>query len=398
MSTMVLSAAANRLSQSLVACNVYVSAGGKPNHAVMLLNLLKQAQDHCQRLDERNTATSRAVQHDDTSAANSTASIDHQTVASKAAIVHAYTDPVYNRSSFHLAGTAANVAAMASSLATQAVQVLRKAQQQKDQDDPAFHHPFVGLVDHVTVMDLIEVKGNVGATLEPPSPSLSTTGTDGGTPVDGKHFQSSTASAWAAQSIGKTLSQLNVHVLYYGDAHPDSTLLAIVRRERTNFFRSGGLLLEDANATAGADDDTSPPPPPAEVATVKAPTAFVENYNVRLTAACSKTTAQSLTKTVRERDGGLVGVEALTLPYSNGRWEVACNLLQPHQASASDIQSVVDQWETDRVGETGERLVEQGYRVGTTAEQCIQVLNQSVEERKQHDEALQERLQAYMQA
>jgi hypothetical protein len=34
--------------------------------------------------------------------------------------------------------------------------------------------------------------------------------------------------------------------------------------------------------------------------------------------------ARSLTQALREQDGGLPGVEALTLPYSKGQFEVAC--------------------------------------------------------------------------
>jgi glutamate formiminotransferase len=370
----------SRFSQSLVACNVYVSAGGKPHHVPILLNLLQEAQEHCTRLAGNNSKPTSTMLQEDESLQSS----------SSAAIVHAYADPVYNRSSFHLAGTAENVAHVASNLASQAIQVLRTemASEQSslkvddDDNDQAAHHPFVGLVDHVTVMPLATNSDNKNNNMQPgttPSPELA---------LD--MFQPLTASAWAARHIGQRLSELQVQVYYYGHAHPETLPLAIIRRERTNFFTSGGLLEPNIDGPSQLAV--------TEVATVGAPAeGFAENYNVRLTNQCSKKRAQSLTRLVRERDGGLKGVEALTLPYSNGRWEVACNLLHPNKGSAEDIQALVDQWQAQQQAETGEVLVEQGYRVGTTEEQCLRVLGlSSTEQRNQHDKDLRERLQAFM--
>lgn len=352
----------SRFSQSLVACNVYVSAGGKPHHVPIMLKLLQNAQEHCTRLATNSKPTTTLL---------------HDELVSSAAVVHAYADPVYNRSSFHLAGTAENVANIASNLASQAIQILRKEMQiaNEDVNDQASHHPFVGLVDHVTVMPLATSRDNKNNNLQP------------GTPQPAHTFQPLTASAWAARNIGQRLSELQVQVYYYGHAHPETTPLAIIRRERTNFFTSGGLIEPDNSSK-----------PATEVATVGAPAeGFAENYNVRLTNQCSKKRAQSLTRLVRERDGGLRGVEALTLPYSNGQWEVACNLLHPSEASAEDIQVLVDQWQAQQQAETGELLVEKGYRVGTTEAQCLRVLGLSSEEqRKQHDEDLRNRLQSLM--
>jgi glutamate formiminotransferase len=359
----------SRFSQSLVACNVYVSAGGKPHHVPILLNLLQEAQEHCLRLAGNSSKPTTAT-------------------TSSAAIVHAYADPVYNRSSFHLAGTAENVAHVASNLASQAIQVLRTemanelASKDVNDDEQAAHHPFVGLVDHVTVMPLAmnsdKNNNNLQLGTLPELDAHSTT------------FQPSTASAWAARNIGQRLSELQVQVYYYGHAHPETTPLHIIRRERTNFFTSGGLL-EPADTDT---DGTFPPAAVTEVATVGAPAeGFAENYNIRLTNQCSKKRAQSLTRLVRERDGGLSGVEALTLPYSNGRWEVACNLLHPDKGSADKIQALVDQWQAQQQAETGQLLVEQGYRVGTTEEQCLRVIGlSSQEQRTQHDKDLRERL------
>ena len=78
----------------VVACNIYITAAA--SHASTLLSLLRQAQDNCRDLR-------RASQHnkrDDTKQSHSSA----------VAIVHAYADIPYDRSSFHLAGNAGKFA------------------------------------------------------------------------------------------------------------------------------------------------------------------------------------------------------------------------------------------------------------------------------------------------
>lgn len=55
---------------------------------------------------------------------------------------------------------------------------------------------------------------------------------------------------------------------------------------------------------------------------------YVQNYNVRL-ATKDRRLASQITKAVREKDGGLPNVEALTLEHQDGNLEVACNLLDP---------------------------------------------------------------------
>lgn len=286
-----------------VACNVYLSAGGDKGHGAILLHLLKHAQSLAASLDH------------------------HQEVG----VVHAYADPVYNRSSFHLVGHAESLAVVAADLSQHALLRLRAfgskstAKPQCEHQEAQHDHPYVGLVDHIAIMPIQGTNNDNSANVE----SL-TTG------EDHNDFTPQTLSGIAARHVGRVLEEAGVQVYYYGSAHPDGTSLATIRREKTKFFQSGGL---DASAT-----DTSNAT--LEVATVGAPLGFVENYNIRLRATCPKQIAQSLTKQLRERDGGLPGVEALTLPYSDGRWEVACNLLCPEKASAADIDRMVAEWQT----------------------------------------------------
>ena len=344
------------LRTALIACNVYISAGAcRKTDGPLLLRLLEQQQ---------------------------------QSRSDDAVVVHAYADTVYDRSSFHLTGHAEAVSRMASDLAITAVRELRILRR-RDYDDlsnsmnTSVSHPSVGLVDHVSMMPLTTNKTVPGAI------------------SDERNEIHEQAAGWAARLVGSDLEEhLGFNVLYYGMAHPDRTTLAVVRREQTAFFQSGGLTTKSAQHETETNISKTDPGEvdrkPGETATVGAPDQFVENYNVRL--QCNRKLAQSLTRRVRERDGGLPGVEALTLPYSERRWEVACNLLTACTtgATATDIQAVVDQWEKEQ--QQGS-LVETGYRVGTTVDQCLDAWEScmmSDNDRRKHDRAVLERFTKYL--
>jgi hypothetical protein len=106
--------------------------------------------------------------------------------------------------------------------------------------------------------------------------------------------------------------------------------------------------------------------------------------------------AQELAKRIREKDGGLKGVEALVLPYSFGRWEVACNLLKLNETKATDIEKVVDAWAEEH--EDCEGLVEEMYQPGTTEDICLWALRattESINDRNIYDGDTQSALQYY---
>jgi hypothetical protein len=88
-------------------------------------------------------------------------------------------------------------------------------------------------------------------------------------------------------------------------------------------------------------------------------------------------------------------VEALTLPYSQNRFEVACNLLDPEQTSIADIEQNVREWET-----TAGNSVEVGYRVGTTVAQCLEALGQTATPagEREYNNQVRERFADYLAA
>ena len=362
--------------RNFLACNVYVSAGGLRRHGPILMDLLKETQDKCSQTD----ATTQNIAFDKN--------------AEVCVVVHAFSDAVYNRSSFHLAGSEGMLASVVSDLVKNAHRRLKDDEVKKqdfgtssNRENLVVHHPYVGLVDHISVMPLDPQSDNSGAT----SVKNGATGVDPSASSD--TFVPSTSWGRAARTIGKSIEQSDTHVFYYGSADPYNTPLAKVRRTKTNFFKSGGLgdLPASSSKTSAiqtnTDDDVrNVPRKVLDVATVGAPSEFVENFNIRLTQNCNQQIAQSLTRWVRERDGGLSGVEALTLPYSNGQYEAACNLLQPQIGSAEAIHEKVQEWASrmaktyrptsDDSGEGDtDYFVEKAYRVGTTVNECLSVLN-----------------------
>lgn len=334
----------------IVACNIYITAAS--SHASSLLSAMMVSQDHCRQLR------------------NSNAHNENQNMAS-VAIIHAYADIPYDRSSFHLAGMSDCVTSVASKLICTVLNEI-KIIDNKDGNDKE-RHPYVGLVDHVSVMPISYLN-------------------------DGS--SNSNAAAKAAQEIGRNISTTNlVNVHYYGNACPNNTSLATIRRERTSFFKSGGAVDKDTRLLAQSNlAERSKQRPPKGDSTIGVPTNFVENFNIRLTSNVSFDQAKTLTQFVRGRNietkgYGVLGVESLTLPYvREGKqkvYEVACNLTNPKEGSVDDVQSQLKKWiemqkqqqqasENTCVSSTCklsyDYFVEEAYRVGTTEEQCLNAL------------------------
>jgi glutamate formiminotransferase len=354
----------------LVACNVYVSAG-LPQYSNLLLQLLGEAQEHCRttRLSPSPSIARWAVK--DVILSEGNASVDDNVDNERVVIVHAFCDGPYDRSSFHIAGSPCLVASVASRLATRAVETLEEDWERalnkeygNVKNDGANEiivtpHPTVGLVDHVSVLPLApytftDDAGGKRSAIEndPPTTGL------------------------VAQRIGESLVSAGVNVLYYGYADLVSQRpLATVRRESTTFFQP---TISSTSSSENRNGGVSNPGKGRGQATVGAPNCFTENFNIRLRPHTPKAIAQSLTRHVRERDGGLPFVEALTLRYGQDQYEVACNLLDPSVTAATDIIERVQSWAPNHIADTpndiSNNAVEIAYRVGTTAEMCIDAI------------------------
>lgn len=327
----------------LVGCNIYISAG-KPTFAPVLLKLLEDAQRECTRLRSISQSSSLVV-------------------------VHAYADAPYDRSSFHIAGSPTLVASLASHIAVQTLEGLADFRQAVSSSKQSINqettHPTVGLVDHVSILPLQNtyhvLSGNEWAeVLSDQAGGNSDLGVSCAEELSS--MEPTLPAGWVARTVGNEMTKLGAQVFLYGHADPDKTPLARVRKERTKFFH--GLPVDDGGDISQKGQ-----------ATVGAPPSFVENYNIEI-ASHDRKVAQSLTKWVRSRDGGLPQVEALTLPYGRTEegvpiYEIACNLLDPVITSTEDIDRRVEEWRRQ-----DKRLpnIIRSYRVGTTAQMCHDAL------------------------
>lgn len=375
---MFIKESASCLSGCLVACNIYVSAGHS-RWAPLLINLLEDAQQECKRL-RRSTSQSLA--------------------SAPLALVHAFADGPYDRSSFHVAGSSTLVAQLASHISVKAATSLSSLRRQTESSgdavsDVSTAHPMVGLVDHVAVLPLShEANGNIsGVALETWNEELRRSvhcDLSFGTVSDECPTKPlTTPTGLVARTIGTTLEQIGVQVLWYGYADIDQTPLAQVRRHKTRFFEG---LPSSSPSSLGQ-------------ATVGAPPYFVENYNIQV-ATRDKKQAQSLTKWLRSRDGGLPFVEALTLPYGYSEdendnpvplYEVACNLLNPTVSNTQIIDSHVEAWKAQ--SGTGTAVeIRRSYRVGTTADMCLKVLQQTNTStgEEEHNRSIRDALENYL--
>jgi len=332
-----------------------------------------------------------------------------------------------------LAGYANSVANVASFLATKAIQSIFEFNHNKCPGGDDSHvgdgntlHPYVGIVDHISVMPLLNPPPDILMSMNQTSSSNSEK--NNLLSSSPSKFIPSTPHGQVAFTIGQIMSNEtlphhshggetlnsnssdcnNLQVFYYGSADPDNTSLAEVRKRKTNFFKSGGL--EKKAYTSSTIVKDSEKNYPYGTATIGAPKTFVENFNIRLHPRIPRSTAVQLARHVREIDGpngkkshsGLLGVEALTLPYSNERWEVACNLKHPEkeEGSSAAIAKAAEDWEKEQEQTLAHsNFVECSYRVGSTEEMCWNILSLNGNDEalmKNHDEGVVQRLKDFI--
>lgn len=305
----------------------------------------------------------------------SASSLEHKTV-----LVHAFADVPYRRSSFHFAGTSRGVAEIVSKLVTE-VSSCNELQQNYGKINTAqsiHSHPTVGLIDHVAVMPLVRDTTCDGL--------LATIRT--------RNNEEESSAATAAHQIGASLEALDCLVYYYGYADGErQASLAEIRRERTRFFNTKG-----SSSVGGGSSSASEIFSNSGITCVGCPLEFTENFNVRLSFPLgqkdAKKVAMSLTRKLRERDGGLAGVEALTLPYHSNdtmgieMYEVACNLLKPTVGSADAIQELTQNWMDEMISKGRNVTIDKAYRVGTTATQCLKAFSLAENDLVEHSEGV----------
>ncbi|CAM9779083.1 unnamed protein product [Discosporangium mesarthrocarpum] len=235
-----------------------------------------------------------------------------------ATLVRDFRDPVYHRTGLTIAGGP-------SCVETAAIEASRFAIGAIDLSRHKATHPRVGSVDHISVHSI------------------------GGLPE-------STAKE-SGLKIARTLGDEGLPVILYGELK-SGRRLAEIRRSLPYF--SGDPLPQTIEADMGPNEVS----PSQGIATIGC-TPLVINYNLLLSTK-DKRLAAAVTRSVREKDGGLPWVEALTLSREDGRYEAACNLLRPEQSTPEMVLAAA-QAEAESLGIS----VVDDYSTGLTEAQVI---------------------------
>ena len=305
---------------TIVACNIYITASS--SHKSTLLRILRNAQEQCERLRRVVCAgaATTTMQQQRRGGNNGGSSGITSSSLDVVGVIHAHADVPYDRSSFHLAGRSDFVAHVANELIRTAlndidIDILPNTRTTSTTTTTATtttttttttiggnntRHPYVGLVDHVSIMPLNNYcPSSPSSEKSENSQSLLLLTNDEvysnceTTTTTNNNDQYKVASN-VAYEIGKQMTGTRlVNVHYYGHACPRATPLADVRRERTTFFNSGGAT-DSATTTGlrGTKQRNSQHNIPTTTTTTVAhkgdsivgvPNNFAENFNIRLT-------------------------------------------------------------------------------------------------------------------
>ncbi|GMH54902.1 hypothetical protein TrST_g3704 [Triparma strigata] len=251
----------------------------------------------------------------------------------------AFTDEVYDRTSLHFTST--SVQSLSDTLKSYLEYAQSLEPSKAETDDTTRHPAFGGLIDNLSIYQQV-------------SP--------GAMPSGALEVRANLAEYIAGLNSSRMGEEGGVELFEYGYISGDGggggsgseyKRLREVRREKGWFEQSSG--------------------PSINAVSIGVLDKFITNYNVRV--QCERGVAVKCSAAVRKITGQ-GDVEALTLAYGGGRWEIACNIL--HQAGEGEalvgeggvwgedaivaaVRSKLEQ-ELGREGVEGAQMY--GYRVG----------------------------------
>ena len=342
----------------LIGCAIHVSACSYDEHRTLIMDLLKRAQT---KFSEKSGEDYVSPKYKDMLIDFPDPEVGKKlsTRYEVGALVHVYADKVYNRTTYYLAGTTEIILEVATDLIKHAVWGLRRLDIVPNKVLTQHAIVDVGWVEHVCVMPLIS--GDEARSLA--SEDTLT------------HPFVETHAADIARQIGRAMREtLGIDVFYYGLAQQKNIPMMKAWKRRRNL----GEQKRARTSVTDEDDNLF-----VETSLVGAPYEFVEQYIVRMKAVKPRV-AHYMSRLLREQDEGLDGVDAYAHPYSLARWEVWCSIEKPFAGGATieEILDVVKTWNR------GNDKVERGYRVGTTQQHCIKVLEKvakGAKHREKHD-------------
>lgn len=233
---------------------------------------------------------------------------------SDCALVNKFSDPHYNRTSFCFAGHYSSVSRIIKEVAEVAIESLNLEEHEAS-------HPRIGVVDHISVHPL------------------------GETMVFAEE---------AAREIGAYFgTEKGIPILFYGSLN--GKRLSAVRRS-TSYFRGG----QDREVAADLGPRAVNPRRGAMCVGAVPP---VLNYNVRFRCTDRKAVG-AIARALREKDGGLPGVEAVALRHAGGNYEAACNLLEADRVGPEEVLAAAT---AAAAAQGGGIEVDAAYTIGLTA-------------------------------
>jgi hypothetical protein len=351
--------------KKLVACKIFLNAGGDESHVPVLSKLILHAQEAFSKA-ALNLPPPHPQPSDTTSTTGESEAAD-LAFTHVGALVHAYVDPCSNRSSLHLAGPVMDIIKTVNDLIETAVTELRERNRGGKISEQAatvktFHRLF-DIIEHVSFLPL--VPGDQSAISDNKCPYTPTW-----VPTYG---------AYAARQVGAFMEEKvgGIKVYFYENAQRTNCPLPLIAERRTKHFSKSAVVSESVLVGACRD--------------------FVEDFHVILSAQCGKGRANQLAGSLRDPGSRLVDFEAIAQQYDEYRWDVHCRLLRPHLTGATigDVERAVLWWKKQQNGRSHRKddWIVKCYRVGATYDQCLNVLKEvciSDENRKKHDNEVRE--------
>ncbi|KAL5730073.1 hypothetical protein ACHQM5_002945 [Ranunculus cassubicifolius] len=263
------------------------------------------------------------------------------------AVVNKFQDEAYNRVGYTLVSKLASQDSMP--LKEAVFSMIQAAFGSIDFQSHSGTHPRLGVVDHICFHPLAQTSLDQAACL---TKSL-------------------------ASDVG---SHLEVPTFLYGAAHPEGRTLASLRRE-LGYFKPNF----NENEWAGGPECLSLPlnpdegpheAPRSKGVVVVGATKWVDNYNVPIFST-DISAVRKIARRVSGRGGGIPSVQAMALAHGEDMIEVACNLLDPRNVGADQVQLQVEKLAKEEGMSIGE-----GYYTDFSEEEIINKFLQSCSEKQ----------------
>ncbi|XP_058087559.1 uncharacterized protein LOC131234579 isoform X2 [Magnolia sinica] len=257
----------------------------------------------------------------------------------EAPIINKFQDESYNRVGYTLVSRFPPDPSGPSSLRNAVFSMVEAALDAIDLELHSGTHPRLGVVDHICFHPLSQ------ASLD----------------------QTAHLAKYVAADIGH---KLRVPTFLYGAAHEQGRTLDSIRRE-LGYFKPNAIGNQWSGGPQPKSLQLKPDAGPSQATqstgvVVVGATRWVDNYNVPVSST-DISGVRRIARRVSGRGGGLASVQAMALTHGEDTIEVACNLLDPSQVGADQVQL-----EVERLAREERMNVGKGYFTDLSQEEIIE--------------------------